>query len=323
MKEPRPFEKDERICFIGSSTTANSYWVAAIAEYYATNRKDKPVKIIPCGIAGGDCTSAMTYYHQNVAIHSPTTIVIMLGMNDIRRWHYEGEHDYGKRVAQQKALESFKTNLFALSEQAKTISRVRRIIYLTSNPYDEEQNSPTPCATGCWNALLTCADIMKEAAEKFGGEYYENGIRFYNILKEARNAGFKEELINPDRVHPNVLGMSVMARSFLWRQGFEEMDVTPQQVISGEAFIDLGEKANRYNEIAKRVQRRWTVEWIIARESPDGSLKGRLDYCRNYADTHPDAAEMFIKMASEYEGLVESQQRDIAELYSAIDELYK
>ncbi len=322
MEHSRPFEKDERICFIGSSTTANSYWVAAIAEYYATHRKEKPVTIIPCGIAGGGCTSAITYYQQNVAVHSPTTIVIMLGMNDIHRWLYEGEATDDKRTAQKKAIERFETNLFALSEQAKVISRVKRIIYLTSNPYDEEQVCTTPCAKGCWNALLSCADIMKKAANEFGGEYYENGIKFYNLLKEVRNLGSNEEFIGSDRVHPNLLGMSVMARLFLSAQGFEDMNITARQVIDGEAVINLSDAANRYNEIAKKIQRRWTSEWIIARESSDGSAKGRIEHCRDYAKNNPDAALMFINMANEYEELITSEQDDIEALYMAIKELY-
>lgn len=322
MKTPHPFEQGERICFIGDSITANCDWISAIAEYYATTRKNEKIKIIPCGIAGGGLISALTYYNECVAHHNPTTAVIMLGMNDIGRQHYEGEIDDIKLKNQKVALQNYERNLYALTNQLKTISRVKRIIFLTPTPYDSGQDCGTPNVTGCLDALRGCAEIMKKVADENDSEYYDTGLTMYNLLCEVRERGFKEEFIKPDRVHPNLLGMSVMARLFLACQGFADMAISADNIINGEILINLSEEAQNFDRAAKKVQERWTSEWIIARASPDHTQQGKFKFTNNYEKYVPGMADMFNNLAKRYEGLVNNYSNNVEELYSAINALY-
>ncbi len=104
---------------------------------------------------------------------------------------------------------------------------------------------------------------MKKIATEQNDEFLDFGGRLFDLLQESRKMGSSNELINADRVHPNIFGMSVMARVFLAAQGFIEADVNASMICDSSAEITLSDKAQEYHKFASLVQRFWSAEWLF------------------------------------------------------------
>ncbi len=316
----RPFEKGERICFIGSSTTALTSWISHIADYYSKNRPNDKISIFPCGVSGGSFYSANEYFQDQVAIWKPTTIVLMLATNDIERWHY-GEVRTDEMIKEaDAAMERYKVNLYGFIDMLKTQPDIKRIIHISPNPYDEMQISDEKNLIGCQNALRICTDMAREAAERYGDEFYDLNIDMYNIMCELKTLDSDIELVSRDRVHATELGFCVQARLVLAAQGFDEMSVNASDIISGKAMLYRSEKAQKFHDAAYVLQDRWTAEWNVARLSQDQSTEGKIKFAREYAEKAE--FDFFRRLAVNYEGYIsgESEYRDA--LTAAIDGLY-
>lgn len=321
MNKLNPFENGEKICFIGDSITAANLWISYIADYYSKST-DIKIEIYPCGISGGRCESAIKYFHEQTTVWEPTTAVIMLGMNDINRLNYSGDCTEEKLRLQEQSLQVYKKKLTELSEMLKKVN-VKRIIYLAPTPYDEEQICETENLMGCQNALRKCAEIMKKVSEKFVGEFLDFGGIIYDLMHQSYLNGSKNQIICEDRVHPNNLGHSVMARAFLSSQGFSDMNVTAEQICDGTAELYLSDKGEAFQNIAHTVQRRWTAEFQVAQSSPDKSIEGKIKYMDKYLTNPEEYGEFFVNLAMDYEKLVKEDNRNKEILVNVVKDLFR
>lgn len=322
MDKLHAFDNGERICFIGDSITEITYWISYIADYYSKNT-DKMIEIYPCGISGGTVSSAINCFYEQTAVWKPTTAVIMLGMNDIGRSNYGGELTDEKLMRRESLLQIYEKNLTVLSRMLKEEIKVKRIIYLAPTPYDEEQICDTPNLIGCQNALRKCADIMQNIAKNFECEYFDFGGIIYDLIHESYLMKSKNKIINADRVHPNNLGFSVMARVFLSAQGFAEMSVNAEQICDGSAELHLSDKGENFQMIARTVQSRWTAEHLVASTSPDQSTEGKIKYMDKYL-TNPDAyQDFYVQLARRYAKLVADENDNRKMLVNTIKDLFE
>ncbi len=322
MASIKPFKSGDRICFIGDSITEMTYWIACIADYYAKNLPQEKLKFFPCGIAGGTCTSAIACYREETLIWSPNTVVIMLGMNDIWRDKYKQNPTEESIKAQKSALQHYERNLGTLIQLIKMQSPIKRIILLAPTPYDEQQESPEYNYIGCWEALKKCGEICRKTAEEFGLEFFDFGGEIFELLSHSRSIGSKNELINPDRVHPSLMGMSVMARVFLMSQGFKEMQATPLTILDGSALLELTPEAQCFKDAAFKFQRRWTAEWLLQTGNPDQTLSGKINYAKDNYESFKN--EPTFKLCSEnYEKYVTESDWYVFQLKEAIANLWK
>ncbi len=316
------FRNGERICFIGDSITALTSWISHIADFYAAEKPMEKVSIFPCGISGGSCVSAMAYYHQQAEIWSPNTVVIMLGMNDIDRALYGDNRTEDMVKTAERAIERYENNLSALSDIIKFQYGVNRIIYLAPTPYDEWQDCKEVNLIGCFSASRRCAEICEKVAKVYNGEFYDLGSDFFRILCDARTKGTQNELISSDRVHPTEMGFCVMARLFLSAQGFTQISLNAEDVVSGKAILCRSEKAEHYHNVAKILQDRWTAEHLIGRLSPDQTEEGRFKFAETYANL-TDSNGIYKYSADNYKKLVLEEPMYRESLCKAIEELYK
>ncbi len=318
----KPFEKNERICFIGDSITVRSYWISCIADHYARNYPQKDIRIFPCGVGGGGAISAMLYFRQQTLIHDPDTAVIMLGMNDIDQEAYFGERTAERLERAERALKRYESNLIALSGLITSTSHIKRLIYLSPTPYDEEQVCETYNRKGCFNALRTCAKIVEKVARIFHGEFYDLGGDMAALLSESHRMESPNELIETDRVHPKQFGMAVMARLFLSAQGFE-YPVDAKMICDGSADLMLSEKAQAFQKAAWEMQTYWTIEWCLARKSGNQSFDGKIDYANHYVETNPDADPYFKEIAGQYEYYARNIEKLTQDFNQSAERLYK
>lgn len=79
------FEKGFRICFVGNSITNNGEFHHNILLYYITRFPTQPVRYYNCGISGDFAGGVLNRMEDDILVHQPAHVVIMLGMNDVNR----------------------------------------------------------------------------------------------------------------------------------------------------------------------------------------------------------------------------------------------
>ena len=171
--------------------------------------------------------------------------------------------------------------------------------------------------------MLRCGLIVKEVSEMFGGEFYDLGGDLLEILKLSHKNNTPNELISPDRVHPNEMGCSVMADLFLKAQGFDVEYPTAERVCNGEVFRHLSDKARAFHKSTYDLQMLWTTEWTIMRDAPDKTQEGKFEYAENYAKYVPNADDFFRQLARDYYKLKTSEDKLVSDVVEANRLLHK
>ncbi|MBQ2704832.1 MAG: hypothetical protein IJF58_04730 [Clostridia bacterium] len=321
----KPFKSGEKICFIGDSITAATYWIAHIADYYSQNTAEQ-IELYPCGIGGGNCESGYRYFADQTAPWQANTAVIKLGMNDIGRGYYGKKNDL---EMQKELMNKYKDNLLKLIDTVKA-ANINRIILLAPTPYDEINDCEAENYVGCMDALRDCAKVMEEIADNQNLEFYDLGGQMFDLLKKGYAIGNKNPLINGDRVHPTELGHSVMARLFLTAQGFKDLAVTAQDIAEGKAALTLSEKAQTFFNVCRDIQNRWTADWLVADFSPDKTKEGKLKFIKEEYLLHPEKygnykvyGAYFVSLAQGYEDMVMAEEQNKKALVSALTNMFK
>ena len=226
------FPENSRVCFLGDSLTAGSLWVEAIFEYYQKKFPGKNIRIYDAATGGGTISFAMNYLEEDILTMNPTHVVIMYCANDINR--YEGSY------LQRASL--FLEDIRRVTDYFKERGIV---VYYGIEPKCqlEDQGTFTGRDAG-WAA-------MKSAAEEYGTGYFD----LYTMMSPFIFS--HEGLVVEDLVHFTNLGESVVAKLFLYSQGFEEFSPDREDFLKE---IELTEAGKKRLEINKKIRRVWMAE---------------------------------------------------------------
>ena len=82
------FNKNETVCFLGDSITTHGHFVKEVFQFLVDNHKEDRVKIYNCGVPGDAACRTIDRLYEDCLILNPTTVVLMLGANDIERALY-------------------------------------------------------------------------------------------------------------------------------------------------------------------------------------------------------------------------------------------
>lgn len=228
------FQQGERVCFVGNSITNNGEFHHNILLYYITHFPEKEVTFFNCGISGDITESILYRMDDDILINNPTSVVLMIGMNDVRRSLYSDKLTNNKDtlLSRQKAIDIYKKNL----EKIITALLAEKIKVILQKPsiYDQTALISTPTNLGVNDVLKVCADFMESLAVK-----YELGIVDYWSTLNKINTQLQQNdptttIIGNDRVHPGSAGHFIMAYEFLKTQN------VPSLV--SEVSIDAKEK---------------------------------------------------------------------------------
>ncbi len=211
------FPDNARVCFVGDSITHHNQHVARIIDQYFTDFPNCNIKFFNCGAAGGAVFNANDFLDDFVLSHNPTHIVVMFGVNDSRRWLL-AERNTKNYDELMEAFEIFKR------EYQKFFDRVKeRNIHLTvctPPPYAEYQKTEQEPFHGGAALIQMYADFVKYFAEK-------NNIELLDMHEYMNRQLTKEDLFNPDHIHPNPHGHYRMAEFFLASQGIQIKEEAP------------------------------------------------------------------------------------------------
>jgi lysophospholipase L1-like esterase len=250
-----PFRDGEVVCFLGDSITKGGEYHGVIRLFYATRFPDRHIRFQNCGV-GGDraeaiVRSAKFRIEADVLAWKPTTVSVMLGMNDVGRKLYGDKieelekdpkrwqgfaADYCGRLGLAKVPTSVASARAACldlysEKMAGIISQLKRgdarVILMTPSIYDETaviSGGNSEVLTGVNGGLGCCAEKVRQ----FSKDYQAGLVETYGMMNEinrreqAKSLSFS--LVGSgkkwnDRVHPGPVGHFVMAYSFLKSQG--------------------------------------------------------------------------------------------------------
>ena len=181
-----PFQKGDRIAFVGNSITCGGHYHSYIWLYYMTRFPDQRIDIFNEGV-GGDVAEMIYQRLDKVFEHEPTVVTLSFGMNDV------GYMDFRKPGADTIArnrVEKACRDYALIEEVYKKYPEVRKIL-IGGSPCDETSR----CNKVAFNRPMVAINQWEQAADSM------------------------YTLCGKDRIHPSTDGHLVMAYLFLKAQG--------------------------------------------------------------------------------------------------------
>lgn len=244
-----PFRDGETVCFLGDSITHGRQYHGLIYAYYLTRFPERTIRFVNAGIAGDSAGGALGRLEEDVISKSPSTVVVMLGMNDVGRGNYVADPTEKQRAAQEASLQRYEANMDTLLGRIRAETKAKCLL-MTPTPFDQtcvnESGNNQP---GCNDGLGKCAGIVRRLAAKYqaGVVDLHGPMTAFNLDKQQSDPAFT--LIGPDRVHPGLPGNVMMAWLFLKAQG------APALVSEVEFDAKAGQVAKAANATVSNVRR--------------------------------------------------------------------
>ena len=227
----RQFQSGDRVCMVGDSITHGGSYHKYIYLFYATRFPDVKFDIYNCGISGDTSWGIQERVDYDILIHKPTISSIMLGMNDINIWLYNGDKTKPEDIAKRDELiEKYAQSMDSLASRLKEAGS--ELIFITPSIYDDTAKLQGHSCVGANDGLGKCAEKVRAIAKKYDApvvDFY-TPMKTINLAQQKANPEFT--LVGGDRIHPGDVGHFVMAYEFLKAQN------VPQLVSS--VVIDAG-----------------------------------------------------------------------------------
>ena len=241
------------VCFLGDSITRRGYWLAEVFEHLRT----KGVRVWNCGVSGDTATNCLHRIYTDCLNHSPDTVVVMFGINDVLRT------PDGIGEKQEARLERYEKSMYTLTESLQKAGV--DVILCTPTPLREIGKGHDN------DGLLRCAEIVRRLAA-------EKGLPYVDFLSYLLPMAGKEYAMLADNVHPQPESHHYMAQFFMKEMGWiDEMDLaTP--------FLPMSEEAQARFDIDQRVRELYFIEW-------NQMFACRSDPSKTHADLLALAAE--------------------------------
>ena len=222
----QPFQKGDRISFLGNSITDGGRYHSYIWLYYMTRFPDRRIEVFNAGI-GGDVVKMMNdRFKEDVLPQHPNVIVLTFGMNDSDYFIYLQP---GADTASKARIKTAKKNYALLEKRLKELADVRKIL-MTSTPYDENVKFKNPGFTGKNAAILKINTFMEASAGKNNWEFIDLNNPMSTINQREQKADSSFTLQGKDRIHPEEDGHLVMAYLFLKAQGLAGREIAEVKI---------------------------------------------------------------------------------------------
>ncbi|MEI8086279.1 MAG: SGNH/GDSL hydrolase family protein [Paludibacter sp.] len=209
------FRAGERVCFVGNSITSNAEFYHDILLFQLTRFPQQSISFFNCGISGNETQDIINRLDDDIFIHKPTTVVIMIGMNDVKRDLY-GQNpstNLDTLSLREKAIVLYKINLEKIINTF--LSKNIKVILQKPSIYDQTAILPKANNLGVNDALKTCADFVGELSKKYKLPTVDYWTIMTDLNQKMQKVNPSATLIGSDRVHPGSVGHLVMAYQFL------------------------------------------------------------------------------------------------------------
>lgn len=218
------FEHLDRIVFAGDSVTdmgsaqpvgeglfdnVGKGYVRVIESLLAACYPEVFLRVSNAGISGNTSRDLLARFDRDVVTLNPDWVSICIGINDVWR-----QFDSPALTDQAVDPVEYEENLRTMIEQAKMVAK--GVIVCT--PYYMEPNKSDFMRA----RMQEYVDICERLAEEYGCRFVNFQAVYDKFLQYKHSS-----LIAWDRVHPNQIGATLMAKEWLSKCGFE-YDHTPE-----------------------------------------------------------------------------------------------
>ncbi len=218
MSEGLLFRDGERIIFAGDSVTDMKStaplaeglgdslgfgYVRMVENLLTAFYPERNIRVTNCGVSGNTSRSLLERYERDVLTHKTEWLSICIGINDVWR-----QFDLPAIPAKAVTPEQYEQNV----EQMITLmkDKVKGIFILS--PYYIEPNKTDPMR----HRMDEYGAICRRLAEKHGCIFVDFQAMFDEFCKYQHSSRLAW-----DRIHPNQMGATLMAKAFLTAAGFD------------------------------------------------------------------------------------------------------
>ncbi|MBO5897824.1 MAG: SGNH/GDSL hydrolase family protein [Clostridia bacterium] len=212
------FEKLDRIVFAGDSVTdmgsqnpvgeglrdsLGHGYVRMVENLLMTVYPELTLRVTNSGISGNTSRDLLARFERDVLNLNPDWVSIMIGINDVWR-QFDTPALTDRAVLPNEYEQNIEKMLISLQ------GRVKGVVLMT--PYYMEPLKADPMRA----RMDEYGAICRRLADKYGCIFIDLQAMFDNYFKHQHSA-----YIAWDRIHPNEIGATIIAREFLKHCGFD------------------------------------------------------------------------------------------------------
>lgn len=208
------FENNEHIVFAGDSVTDMNKeqfenmgrgYVRVVDNMLAAYYPEKAIRVTNAGISGNTSRDLLNRFEKDVLKLNPDYVSICIGINDVWR---QFDNPAGKIFAVE--IDEYESNL---EKMITSINKKVKKVFIMS-PYYMEPNKQDLMRA----RMDEYGAVCKKLAEKYDCEFIDLQKMFNNYFKYKHSS-----FIAWDRVHPNLVGATLIAKEFLSHCGFDPL----------------------------------------------------------------------------------------------------
>lgn len=178
-------------------------YVRMVENLLAACYPERLIRVTNSGVSGNTSRDLLARWERDVLALKPDYLSICIGINDVwRQFDCPAMPDYAVQP------EEYEENLTKMVLSVK--DSVKKIYMMT--PYYMEPNLQDPMRA----RMDEYGAIVKKVAEKYGCEFIDLQAMFDRYFQHRHST-----YIAWDRVHPNQVGATLIAREFLSHCGFD------------------------------------------------------------------------------------------------------
>ncbi|WPQ61718.1 SGNH/GDSL hydrolase family protein [Chitinophaga sancti] len=222
QQQAAPFQKGDRVVFVGNSITDGGHYHSYIWLYYMTHFPERRITCVNAGIGGDVAQQIYERFDDDVLSKKPTVLTLTWGMND--SGYFEWYRADGKDTMQKRMANSYKY-YGRIEDKLKKRSDIKKI-FIGGSPYDYtskfNDKNRFPNKT---EALTEIVAFQQQAAKKNNWPFVDfyHPMMAINQREQQKDSTFS--LTPSDRIHPDNDGHMVMAYLFLKAQGLDNKPV--------------------------------------------------------------------------------------------------
>ncbi len=208
------FENNEHIVFAGDSVTDMNKeqfenmgrgYVRVVDNMLAAYYPEKAIRVTNAGISGNTSRDLLNRFEKDVLKLNPDYVSICIGINDVWR---QFDNPAGRIFAVE--IDEYESNL---EKMITSINKKVKKVFIMS-PYYMEPNKQDLMRA----RMDEYGAVCKKLAEKYDCEFIDLQKMFNNYFKYKHSS-----FIAWDRVHPNLVGATLIAKEFLSHCGFDPL----------------------------------------------------------------------------------------------------
>lgn len=211
----KPFQKGDRVTFVGNSITDGGHYHSYIWLYYMTHFPFDEVWMANCGIGGDTSENILKRLDGDVFAKRPTVLTLTFGMNDTGYYEYNG--DNAEAFGNGKVAWS-RGKYLEIEKRLKGLPDTR-IVLIGSSPYDDTSKFNNDVFRNKNSYMQKIVAFQDSAAKANKWEFLDFNAPMTQINRDFQRSDSTFTICGNDRIHPDNNGHMLMAYLFLKAQG--------------------------------------------------------------------------------------------------------